>query len=75
MRKAIAILGVCLALLTASLGCGENTDKIDAEVGVSATVALAEGHIESMVNAMEVLAMTDEVKSGDWEQMVDLLAH
>ena len=75
MKKVISIVGVCLALLVAALGCGGNkeTDKMDIKMGVSALVALADGHITSYVNSMETLAMTQEVQSGDWEEMVGLL--
>ena len=76
MKKVISIVGVCLALLVAALGCGGNkeTDKMDIKMGVSALVALADSHIASYVNSMEALAMTQEVQSGDWDEMVGLLA-
>jgi len=75
MKKAF-ILAVCLALLVTALGCGggKDTDKMDTRIGVSALVALADSHIASYVNSMEALAMTQEVQSGDWEEMVGLLA-
>jgi hypothetical protein len=76
VKKVISIVGVCLALLVAALGCGGNkeTDKMDIKMGVSALVALADSHIASYVNSMEALAMTQEVQSGDWDEMVSLLA-
>jgi len=76
VKKVISIVGVCLALLVAALGCGGNkeTDKMDIKMGVSALVALADSHIASYVNSMEALAMTQEVQSGDWDEMVGLLA-
>ena len=76
MKKVISIVGVCLALLVAALGCGGNkeTDKMDIKMGVSALVALADSHIASYVNSMETLAMTQEVQSRDWGEMVGLLA-
>ena len=76
MKKVISVVGVCLALLVAALGCGGNkeTDKMDIRMGVSALVALADSHIASYVNSMEALAMTQEVQSGDWDEMVGLLA-
>jgi hypothetical protein len=46
---------------------------MDTNVGVSAVVALADSHILSYANALEALAMTQEVQSGDWEEMVGLL--
>lgn len=75
MKKVISVVGVCLALLVAASGCGGNkeTDKMDIEMGVSALVALADSHIASYVNSMEALALTQEVQSGDWDEMVGLL--
>ena len=76
MKKAIIIVGVCLTLLVAALGCGgsKDTHKMDMKIGVSALVALADNHIASYVNLMETLAMTQEVQSGDWDEMVGLLS-
>lgn len=74
MKKIMGIVGTCLVLLAIASGCGGTTTKIDTEMGVSALVALADSHIESSVNAMEVLAMTQEVQSGDWDTMLGLLA-
>jgi hypothetical protein len=76
VKKIVTILVVCLALFVAALGCGGNkeTDKIDINMGVSALVALADSHIASYVNAMEALALTQEVQSGDWDEMVGLIS-
>jgi hypothetical protein len=76
VKKIIVILAVCLALLVAALGCGggKGTHKMDMKIGVSALVALTDNHIESYMNAMEPLAMTEEVRSGDWDEMVAILA-
>ncbi len=46
---------------------------IEGEVGLSSLIALVEGHIGSMMRTMEVLAMTDEVKSANWNNMQALL--
>ena len=74
MRKTGLILGICLALVVAFWGCsGETQLKIEGGMGVSATVALTDGHIESLVNSMEIMAMTEDVKSGDWEGMLGIL--
>ncbi|MBM4444167.1 MAG: hypothetical protein FJ020_02550 [Chloroflexi bacterium] len=75
MRKILAILFVCLALATAVLGCssGKGKVKIDAEMGVSAIAALADSHIKGYMDSMEALALTEEVKSGQWEEMEPLL--
>jgi hypothetical protein len=75
MKKVISIIGICLVLMVVALGCGgkENTPKMDAAIEVSALTALADSHIKSCINSMEVLAMTQEVQSGNWEEMVGLL--
>jgi hypothetical protein len=75
-RKVFSILGACLLLVVVALGCGgnEQADRMDTKVGVSAVVALADSHISSYANVLEALAMTQEVQSGDWEEMVGLLA-
>jgi hypothetical protein len=74
--KGVSILVVCLVLVVGALGCGcnEQADRMDTEVGVSALVALADSHISSYANALEALAMTQEVQFGDWEEMAGLLA-
>jgi len=75
-RKVISIFGVCLLLAVVALGCGgnEQADRMDTKVGVSAVVALADSHISSYANVLEALTMSSEVQSGDWEEMVGLLA-
>ena len=75
VKKIIIMLGLCLALLVATFGCaGENSHKMDMQMGISALVALADNHIKSYVNSLEALAITQEVQSGDWEEMVSLLS-
>jgi hypothetical protein len=75
LGKVVSILGVCLVLVAGTLGCGENqqVDRMDTSVGVSALVALADSHISSYANALDALAMTQEVQSGNWDEMVGLL--
>jgi len=75
VKKVIIILGLCLALIVTTAGCGggESTLKINAEMGVSALAALADSYIEGYVNSMEPLAMTQEVQSGQWDDMEKLL--
>jgi C4-dicarboxylate-specific signal transduction histidine kinase len=74
-RKVISIFGVCLLLAVVALGCGGNeAAKMDTKVGVSALVALADSHISSYVNVLEALTMTQEVQSGNWEDMEGMLA-
>lgn len=74
MKNVIIGLFLCVALLATTLGCG-TTDhsRIDAQMGVSALVALADSHIEGYVNSMDALAVTEEVRSAQWDNMVELL--
>ena len=73
--------GVSLAVLVAAFGSvmetkaqtGSTGLSIDGRIGVSAAIALADGHIQSMVRSLELLAITEEVRSGKWERMVGLL--
>lgn len=75
VKRILVIIGMCLVLLVLPLGCvgKEATPKMNTEMGVSTLVALADSHIENCVNSMEILAMTQEVQSGNWEEMVSLL--
>jgi hypothetical protein len=75
VKKVVIILGFCLALIVLTAGCGggEDTVTINGEMGVSALTALADSYIEGYVNSMEPLAMTQEVQSGQWEDMEKIL--
>ena len=74
-------LGISLAVLVAALGSVENARAqtgstgltIDGRIGVSAAIALADGHIQNVVHSLQLLAMTEEAQSGKWERMVGLL--
>lgn len=80
MKKGHGIILVAfLAMLVAFTGCSgggktDEVDKVDSEIGVLALAALADSHIESYVHSLEVLAMTQEVQSGEWTQMKGLLS-
>ncbi len=76
MRKISLVLGICLALLLVVTGCGGDTGSsvnIDAKVGVSSVAALTEARVEGLASSMEIMALTDEVKSCDWDTMKGLL--
>jgi len=77
MRKASLYLGICLLIVVAIVaivaGFGSE-EKIDTEMGVSAAVALTEARVEGLVTSMQVMALTDEVQSADWDTMSLLLA-
>ena len=77
MKKAALYLGICLLIVVAIVGIVEgigSEEKIDSEMSVSAAVALTEAHVEGLVTSMQVMALTDEVKSADWDTMEPLLA-
>lgn len=75
MKGAAIIWGLCLVSLLTAVGCGGNKSSatLDTRVGVSALTALADSHIAGYLNPLETLAMTQEIQSGDWQQMVSLL--
>lgn len=81
VRKLSLVSLLCLTLLVPCLGCGKETAissgavfTVNGETGLAAAVALTDNHIQSLVNTMQVLAMTEEVKAGSWEGMQSLLA-
>ena len=76
MRKAALYLGIFLLIVVAIVGIVEgigNKTGHDGEIGVSAVLALTESRVEGIVNTMQVMALTDEVKSADWDTMKPLL--
>jgi hypothetical protein len=76
MPRILGIIGLCLVLLVPVSGCGESAKESpqNLETNVSGIVALADRHIREAVNMMEVMAMTSEVQSANWETMEFLLA-
>ena len=77
MRQKALYLGICLlivAVIVAIVAGTGSKEKVDTEMGVSAAVALTEAHVEGLVTSMQVMALTDEVKSADWATMEPLLA-
>jgi len=75
VKKITVILGLCLVLLVLASGCSDKeiSPETNPEMGVAGAAALTDCHIENCVNTLEVLATTEEVKSGDWEIMLPLL--
>ena len=69
---AAGIVGYYGGQLSAQGAVRDNV-MIDGRVSLSSLVALVEGHIGSMMLTMDVLAMTDEVKSANWDSMVTIL--
>jgi len=77
MRQKALYLGILLLIVVviAVIVTGfESEQKSDTEMGVSAAVAITEAHIEGLVTSMQVMALTDEVKSAEWAVMEPLLA-
>ena len=77
MRKAALYLGICLLIvvaIVAIVGGFGSEGKVETEMGVTAAVALTEARVESIVTSMQIMALTDEVKSADWDTMEPLLA-
>jgi len=80
MKKVVFILGLCLVLLGTVIGCGdddaatpEGSQPGELKCGLEVVVAETEEQVGGMVRAMDLITMTDEVRSGEWERMVGLL--
>lgn len=76
MKKKNLFLGICLALPVLAAACGQGTGQavqVNGEVGVSSAVALTEARIEGVVGSMDIMAVTDEVVSAEWDSMVNIL--
>jgi hypothetical protein len=75
VKRIVGMLGVCLVLLVLACGCTVNeiSPETELEMGVAGVAALTDTHVENCLNMLEVLAATEEVKSGDWETMLPLL--
>ena len=76
MKKTALYLGICLLIVVAIVAIVEgfgSEEKTNTEMGVSAAVALVEAHVDGLVSTMQVMALTDEVKSVDWDTMSPLL--
>jgi hypothetical protein len=77
MRQKALYLGICLLIIAVIIaiiaGIGSK-EKIDTERGVSAAASLTEARIEGLVTSMQVMALTDEVKSANWATIEPLLS-
>ena len=76
MKKLFLFTGVCLALLVLVAGCAESNGaavEIDAGMGAAAAASLTEARINGVVGAMEVMAVTDEVLTTEWDSMSHIL--
>jgi hypothetical protein len=75
VKKITGMLWLCLVLFVLASGCSDKeiSPKTNLEMGSTGVAALTDSHIKNCVNTLEILATTEEVKSGDWETMLPLL--
>jgi hypothetical protein len=72
-RHRAAIVLVVPVLL--ALGCAAKTASedepiaVDGSVALGALMALGDGHLERIAGHLQMLARTDDAKSGDWERI------
>jgi len=77
MRQALTILvGIALAMGggLCHAATESNTVAFDAAFAVRAIAALAESYVGGLVESMHTLAATEELRAGNWDRMVNLLA-
>ena len=63
---AAAMAAALFAFVAAPRPAAAATFQIDANVGLSALVALGDAHIRTMADSLETLAATQTARSGDW---------
>ena len=82
MKTARMILFVILVLLLSVIATGEMAPVQD-KGGISMTnlrlllnsfAALGEGHVENVLHGLKIMSVTEEVQSGEWEKMREVLA-
>ena len=75
MKKTIGIFGLCLVLLGVASLCSCKDNKYEAElrIGAAGAAALTDSYIENCLNTLEIMAIMDEVRSGDWDNMLPIL--
>ncbi|MFA5374453.1 MAG: hypothetical protein WC455_01660 [Dehalococcoidia bacterium] len=79
MRQKALYLGIILLIVVVIVaivvGGSESKEQcIDPTLGVPAARALTEAHVDGIVTSMQIMALTDEVKSADWDTISPLLA-
>jgi len=81
MRLGALYVGIILLIVVVIVaivgGFGSESKEeclFDSTLGVPAARALTEAHVDGIVTSMQVMALTDEVKSANWETMSPLLA-
>jgi methyl-accepting chemotaxis protein len=75
MKKTLGIVGLCLVLLgVASLcSCKDGKSEADLRMGAAGVAALTDSYIENCLKTLEIMAIIDEVGSGDWDTMLPVL--
>lgn len=78
-KTIIVALCVCITTIVAFAGNKTTTTDtktlmVDEKVALSALVSLIDGHIQKVADCLTLVAMTDQVKSGNWDKMKNLLS-
>ncbi len=73
LRRASVIV-LALALGIGLAGAAQDAAQLNTAFGVRVIAHLAEAYIGGLVDTMHTLAATTELRSGDWPEMLDLLA-
>jgi len=80
-RDKTIIVAVCVCITTIVTFAGNKTTTkdtktliVDQKVALSALVSLIDGHIQKVADCLTLVAITDQVKSGNWDKMKDLLS-
>lgn len=80
MKKWALYLGLCILIVVVIIAIvvGDSNSKqeivIDPTMSVPATISLTEAHVGGIATSMQVIALTDEAVSADWDTMEPLLA-
>ncbi|HPB32342.1 MAG TPA: cache domain-containing protein [Candidatus Sumerlaeota bacterium] len=78
------VMLLCLAALSGNLAAQDApavpappspaSFKMDGQYSLNGMISLTETHLNSLQEILEALAMTENVRSGDWDRMKDILA-
>ena len=80
MKKWALYLGLCILIVVVivAIVVGDSNSKqeivIDPTMSVPAAIALTEAHVGGIATSMQVIALTDEAGSADWDTIEPLLA-
>ena len=74
MKKIILMGTIGVLLLASSVVVAQDGPSLDAETSIRLIAELAESAISNLIEKMHVMTATANLRTGDWDQMVDLLA-